>query len=202
MMSILLLGFLLGMRHAVEADHVAAVASMTTRSNTFGEAIRLGATWGAGHTFTLFLFGAVVIFSDTIIPEHMAMMLEFAVGIMLVFLGIDVIRRMKRERVHFHLHAHDEGVRHFHAHSHAGEGAHKNSTHGHTHKKKILLRPLLVGMMHGMAGSAALIILALQSVDSPLTGLAYICLFGFGSVAGMATLAAVIWFRYVIRQGI
>jgi len=192
MMSVLLLGFLLGMRHAVEADHVAAVASLTTRSHSFAEAIRMGATWGVGHTLTLFLFGAIVIFSDSIIPEQMAMMLEFAVGIMLVLLGIDVIRRMRQERIHFHVHEHDEGVRHFHAHSHAGEGVHEDSPHLHSHRKKFVLRPLLVGMMHGMAGSAALIVLTLQTVESPLTGMLYILLFGVGSVAGMAALAAVI----------
>ncbi len=192
MMSVLLLGFLLGIRHAVEADHVAAVASMTTQSKSLGEAMRLGATWGLGHTLTLFLFGSIVLFTNSIIPENLAMILEFAVGIMLVLLGIDVIRRMRRQRVHFHQHGHDGDIRHFHAHSHAGEGEHEKSTHSHNHNKTISLRPLLVGMMHGMAGSAALIVLALQTVESTLTGLVYILLFGFGSVAGMAVLATVI----------
>ncbi|MBN4076966.1 urease accessory protein [Mariprofundus ferrooxydans] len=192
MMSVLLLGFLLGMRHAVEADHVAAVASMTTQSKSLGDAMRLGATWGLGHTLTLFLFGSIVLFTDSFIPTDMAMMLEFAVGAMLIALGVDVIRRMVRQRIHFHQHVHAEGVKHFHAHSHAGEGNHDQSTHSHTHKKKLQLRPLLVGMMHGMAGSAALIVLALQTVNSTLTGMLYIALFGLGSVAGMAVLATII----------
>ncbi len=192
MLSVLFLGFLLGMRHAIEADHVAAVASMTTQSSSLKDALRLGATWGLGHTLTLFLFGSIVIFSNTFIPETLAMSLEFVVGIMLVLLGVDVVHRMLKERVHFHVHTHSDGVKHFHAHSHQGEGEHKLSTHEHTHSKGFHLRSLFVGMMHGMAGSAALIVLTLQTVETPAMGLIYIVLFGFGSVAGMAVLAAAI----------
>ena len=192
MLSVLFLGFLLGMRHAIEADHVAAVASMTTRATSLKEAVRLGATWGLGHTLTLFLFGSIVIFSSSAIPDTLAMSLEFVVGIMLVLLGADVIRRMLKERVHFHLHKHDDGIKHFHAHSHKGEGVHKKSAHEHSHKKSFHLRSLLVGMMHGMAGSAALIVLTLQTVESPAIGLIYMALFGFGSVVGMAVLATII----------
>lgn len=192
MLSILVLGFLLGMRHAIEADHVAAVASMSTRTQSLKEALRLGAIWGLGHTFTLFFFGSVVIFSDAVIPDIMAMFLEFLVGIMLVFLGVDVLRRIRKERVHFHIHEHEAGIKHFHAHSHKGEGEHQNSAHGHRHQEAFHLRSLLVGMMHGMAGSAALIVLTLQTVETPMMGLIYIALFGVGSVIGMAVLASVI----------
>lgn len=198
MMSVLFLGFLIGMRHAVEADHVAAVASLVTRCHSVRESVRLGSAWGLGHTLTLFLFGSVVILMDVMLPERMAMMLEFAVGIMLVVLGIDVIRRVIRERLHFHGHSHigegqhGDDIRHFHAHSHVDEGPHEDSAHQHTHRKKIPLRALLIGMMHGMAGSAALIILTLQTVTSPLTGLIYMLLFGLGSVIGMALLSAII----------
>lgn len=192
MMSVLFLGFLIGMRHAVEADHVAAVASLVTRCHSVRESVRLGSAWGLGHTLTLFLFGSVVILMDVMLPDRMAMMLEFAVGIMLIVLGIDVIRRVIRERLHFHGHQHDNGVRHFHAHSHQDEGPHEDSAHKHTHRKKIPLRALLIGMMHGMAGSAALIILTLQTVTSPLTGLIYMLLFGLGSIIGMALLSAII----------
>ncbi len=192
MLSVLFLGFLLGMRHAIEADHVAAVASMTTRSTSLIEALRLGATWGLGHTLTLFLFGSIVIFSSSAIPDKIAMSLEFVVGIMLVFLGIDVIRRMLKERIHFHAHKHADGIKHFHAHSHKGEGVHKKSSHEHTHQKGFQFRSLFVGMMHGMAGSAALIVLALQTVESPSVGVIYIALFGLGSVVGMGVLATVV----------
>jgi len=191
MMSVLLLGFLIGVRHAFEADHIAAVASLSTRAQSLKDAVRMGMTWGFGHTLTLFIFGSIVLFSDLMIPERLALILEFVVGVMLVGLGVDVVRRMLHERVHFHNHAHD-GVTHFHAHSHANEGKHEDSAHQHGHKNTISMRALMVGLMHGMAGSAALIVLTLQSVESPMMGLLYIALFGFGSVAGMAVLAGVV----------
>ncbi|HFD80435.1 MAG TPA: urease accessory protein [Gammaproteobacteria bacterium] len=189
--GLLSLGFLLGMRHALETDHVAAVASLATRSASVRETIRQGAVWGLGHTLTLFAFGSVVLLMDTVMPQRLAQGLELAVGVMLVGLGIDVLRRVIRERIHFHVHRHDDGVRHFHAHSHAGERGHPE-LHHHQHVRGFPLRALFVGLMHGMAGSAALILLTLQTVQSPLTGLLYIALFGIGSIAGMAALSAII----------
>ncbi len=194
-LTLLALGFLIGMRHALEADHVAAVASLATGARSVGETVRQGAAWGLGHTLTLFLFGSVVLVMDTVIPERLADGLEFAVGLMLIVLGADVLRRLKKQRVHFHLHRHADGVAHFHAHSHAGEqGPHDPDHHHHEHPRGFPLRALAVGLMHGMAGSAALILLTLQTVQTPLVGLAYIALFGIGSIAGMAVLSAVIAF--------
>lgn len=191
--SLLLLGFLLGMRHALETDHVAAVASLATRSTSVTDSVRLGAVWGLGHTLTLFVFGSMVLLMDSMIPQRLALGLEFAVGLMLVLLGIDVLRRVMHERVHFHVHRHGNGIRHIHAHSHAGEEGHRG-IHRHHHPDRVTfpLRALFVGLMHGMAGSAALILLTLQAVDTPWTGMFYIALFGIGSIAGMATLSVVI----------
>ncbi|MGB5177644.1 MAG: urease accessory protein [Gammaproteobacteria bacterium] len=191
--SLLSLGFLLGMRHALETDHVAAMASLVTRSGSVGDSIRQGAVWGAGHTLTLFLFGSLVLLLDTVMPEKLAQGLEFMVGLMLVGLGIDVLRRLQRDRIHFHFHRHVDGQRHLHAHSHAGERGY-TAVHHHYHhnRRRFPLRALFVGIMHGMAGSAVLILLTLQSVHSPLTGMVYILLFGVGSIAGMATLSAII----------
>lgn len=191
MTSILLLGLLIGMQHAMEADHVAAVASLSTRTGSLRETARQGAVWGLGHTITLLCFGGMVLLLDTLIPENFAQLLELAVGVMLVLLGGDVIRRVLRDRVHFHSHHHGED-KHFHAHSHRGQGDHQRDPHQHTHSKPFPLRALFIGMMHGMAGSAALILLVLETVASPWLGLLYIALFGFGSIAGMALLAAVI----------
>ena len=191
-LSLLLLGFLIGMRHAVETDHVAAVASLATRSNSMADTMRQGAAWGLGHTLTLFLFGSIVLILDSVMPERLAHFLELMVGIMLVGLGIDVLRRLIAERVHFHVHHHHDGEVHFHAHSHAGERAHDPKRHHHDHPGGFPLRALLVGLMHGMAGSAALIMLTLQTVHSPWTGLLYIALFGIGSMIGMALLSVVI----------
>jgi hypothetical protein len=192
MIEILLLGFLLGMRHAMESDHVAAVASLVTRSPSVRESIRLGSVWGLGHTVTLFVFGSAVMLLDRMIPERLAMMLEFAVGIMLVMLGIDVVRRFMQERLHFHLHRHADGTLHFHAHTHADELDHASDSHLHTHADKFPLRALLVGIMHGLAGSAAMIVLTLQTVQSFGMGLIYISLFGLGSIGGMAALSVAI----------
>ncbi len=194
--SLLLIGLFLGMRHAMEADHVAAVASLTSRNQSLAHTIKQGAAWGMGHTITLFLFGSVVIFMDTVIPADFAKGLEMAVGLMLVLLGIDVLRRVIRDRIHFHGHLHDNGARHFHAHSHAGEprSQHDASSHTHQHPRGFPLRALMVGMMHGMAGSAAVIVLALGTVDSPVQGLLYILIFGIGSIFGMALLSVIISF--------
>ncbi len=191
-LTLLLLGFVLGMRHAVETDHVAAVASLATRSNGLGESMRQGAAWGLGHTLTLFVFGGLVLVLDVVMPETLARGLEFAVGLMLVGLGADVLWRLGRERIHFHTHRHADGEVHFHAHSHAGERGHDPDRHAHGHADRFPVRAMLVGLMHGMAGSAALIILTLQTVQSPWAGLAYIALFGAGSIAGMALLSVAI----------
>ncbi|MEW7978079.1 MAG: urease accessory protein [Candidatus Sedimenticola endophacoides] len=193
MEGLLLFGLLIGMRHALEADHLAAVASLVSRRQSLAETLRQGGAWGLGHTLTLFLFGSVVIFMDTVMPERLAAGLELAVGFMLVLLGADVLRRVVRERVHFHVHRHG-GERHFHAHSHAGEAraAHDPERHHHPHSQGFPLRALLVGLMHGMAGSAAVILLALQTMTSPLQGVFYILVFGIGSMLGMALLSVVI----------
>jgi len=189
LLSLLFIGFLLGMRHALEADHVAAVASLATRSSSIRQTALQGAFWGVGHTLTLFLFGSAVLMMDTMMSELLADFLEFAVGIMLIALGCDVLWRLYRERIHFHVHRHND-IRHFHAHSHAGEGSHRESRHQHKHRQHG--RALFVGLMHGMAGSAALIVLTLQTVQSTATGLLYILLFGIGSIVGMALLSTII----------
>ena len=194
MFSILLLGFIIGMQHAMEADHIAAVASLASSGGaSLRGTARKGMAWGLGHTLTLLLFCGFVLLADTMIPEHFARYLELAVGVMLVLLGGDVIRRLVSERVHFHLHAHGD-LLHVHAHSHADSPAmdHGADPHQHEHPGSFPLRALFVGMMHGMAGSAALIILTLQSVASFYQGVLYILLFGAGSILGMTLLAAAI----------
>ncbi len=192
MLSLLFIGFLIGMRHALEADHVAAVATLATTTNSLKSAIKHGAVWGMGHTIALFMFGSIVILTDSVMPETMAQGLEFAVGVMLVGLGIEVIRKMLRERVHFHTHRHGEQKQHFHAHKHEQHAPHHADKHQHEHSKLFPRKALFIGLMHGMAGSAALILLTLQTVSSPLTGLLYMLLFGIGSIVGMAALSVVI----------
>ncbi len=216
MFSILALGFLIGMRHTLEADHVAAVAALTARAGSVRQAVPLGLAWAAGHTVTLAAFALAVLAADAAMPEQLAGYLELAVGVMLIALGADVLVRLVRDRIHFHVHRHDKGVVHFHAHSHAGETAraiarhHQSHGHGHGHRRGFKVRAFLVGIMHGMAGSAVLIVLSLQTAPSTAVGLAMIALFGAGSMLGMGLLTAVIawplahwgrWGRWGLGQG-
>jgi high-affinity nickel permease len=191
MLSVLVLALFVGMHHATEADHVAAVSSLVSGKKRFSDVIAQGATWGLGHTLTLFVFaGAALIFGWSI-PDQLATTLEGAVGVMLVGLGLHVLYRLWRDRIHFHTHTHTDGPRHFHAHSHKGEMLrHEWSPHGHAHKFN--WRTLLVGMTHGMAGSAALLVITVSQAPSALQGLLYIIVFGLGSMVGMAMVSAAI----------
>jgi hypothetical protein len=191
MFGILGLGFLLGMQHALEADHIAAVSSIAARRTQIGDIVRHGLTWGLGHTLTLFVFAGAALLLGHAIPEQVARPIESAVGIMLVGLGAHVLWRLWRDRVHFHKHGHGDGTVHIHAHSHAGETvAHARAVHAHAHGFR--WRTLLVGLMHGMAGSAALLVLTVSQASSPAVGLGYVALFGIGSMVGMGALSTVI----------
>ncbi|ROR32534.1 hypothetical protein [Inmirania thermothiophila] len=191
LVHVLALGFLVGMRHAVEADHVAAVASLATGSASRRETVWKGVLWGVGHTLTLFAVAVAVLAGGATLTEETAQRLELAVGVMLVLLGLDVLRRLVRERVHFHAHAHEDGRVHLHAHAHRGEaGPHDPARHVHRHPAGLPLRALAVGMMHGMAGSAALLVLAAGAVGGTALGLLYVAVFGLGSILGMGLLSA------------
>src|SRR6187397_2695291 len=191
MFGILGLGFLVGMQHALEADHIAAVSSIAARRSRVGDIVRHGLTWGLGHTLTLFAFAGAAIGLGRAIPEHVARPLETAVGIMLVGLGAHVLWRLWRDGVHFHSHGHGDGTVHIHAHSHAGETA-PHARYAHSHVHGLRWRTLLVGLMHGMAGSAALLVLTVSQASSPAVGLGYVALFGIGSMIGMGALSMVI----------
>lgn len=190
-MSILGLGFLVGMQHALEADHVAAVSSIAARRSKLADIVKHGLTWGLGHTLTLFAVAGAAILLGRAIPGELANPLETAVGVMLVGLGAHVLWRLWRDRVHFHQHRHREGTTHVHAHSHTGEAA-PHERADHTHQHGFRWRSLAVGLMHGMAGSAALLVLAVSQVPDPLQGLLYVAVFGVGSMMGMGALSSVI----------
>jgi hypothetical protein len=191
MFGILGLGLLLGMQHALEADHIAAVSSIAARRSEMTDIVKHGLTWGLGHTLTLFVFAGAAIVLGHAIPQSLSEPLETAVGIMLVGLGAHVLWRLWRDRVHFHRHSHGDGIVHLHAHSHAGERVpHARAPHEHLHGFR--WRTLLVGLMHGMAGSAALLVLTVSQAPSPAVGLGYVALFGIGSMIGMGALSTVI----------
>ncbi len=191
MLGVLGFGFLLGMQHALEVDHIAAVSSIAARRTDVADVVKHGLTWGIGHTLTLFAFAGAALGLGQAIPEDLARPIEGAVGIMLLGLGAHVLWRLWRDRVHFHAHSHGDGTAHVHAHSHAGETApHARAPHVHAHGFR--WRTLLVGLMHGMAGSAALLVLAVSQASSVAVGLGYVALFGIGSMLGMGALSVVI----------
>ena len=197
MLGVLGLGFLLGMQHALEADHIAAVSSIAVRRASVRDIVKHGLTWGFGHTLTLFAFAGAAILLGHAIPAHMARPIETAVGIMLVGLGLNVLWRLWRDRVHFHAHGHGDGETHIHIHSHANERLpHARSVHAHEHGFR--WRSFFVGLMHGMAGSAALLVLAVSQVANPVYGLIYVLLFGIGSMVGMGALSTVIAIPLVV----
>jgi hypothetical protein len=186
----LALGFLIGMQHALEADHLAAVSTMAAgaRGSKRGLALR-GAVWGLGHTITLFAICTAVILMGLTLTDRMAAALEFGVGVMLVLLGLDVVRRMRNSRVHFHVHEHGDSRAHIHAHSHRdATTAHVSDPHDHRHPRGFPLRALFIGLMHGAAGSAGLLALAVAATRDAWSAVGYVAVFGIGSILGMAAL--------------
>ncbi|HTK37506.1 MAG TPA: hypothetical protein VL325_03345, partial [Pyrinomonadaceae bacterium] len=147
--SILLFGFVLGLRHATEADHLAAVSAIVSeKKNIFTSAI-VGGLWGVGHTISLFVVGVLVIFLKLQISHEVEAKLEALVGAMLIILGLNALRKLfQSEKIHVHTHAHG-GREHAHIHTHTNEAAEKSH-------HRLSPRSVVVGMVHGLAGSAAL----------------------------------------------
>lgn len=189
--SLLGMGFLLGARHALDADHVAAVATILSKRPSFRASGFIGFCWGSGHTLVLLLVGLAVIALKITIPERLASAFEFLVGVMLVGLGVSLAVTIARERWHVHPHEH-EGATHLHLHSHDRRG-----DHGHPHYLDGSLKSFLVGMVHGLAGSAALAMMVLSTVQTIWQGVAYILVFGIGSILGMILLGTVISFPLI-----
>lgn len=190
--AILGLGLLLGMQHATEGDHLAAVAALVGRDRSLAHGVRHGVAWGIGHTLMLLIVAGGVGLLGWVISPELAGRFEQVVGAMLVGLGLHLAWRLWRERYHFHGHRHG-AVAHFHGHSHA-TAVQPHARDPHRHEHRMPARSLAVGMVHGLAGSAALALLVGQSMPSPAWGLAYILVFGLGSVLGMALLSgALAW---------
>ncbi|MBM4298249.1 MAG: urease accessory protein UreH [Deltaproteobacteria bacterium] len=188
------LGLLLGFQHALDPDHLIAVSTIVSEQKNFKWASLIGAFWGLGHTATLFLVGMIVIGLRVTIPPDLAAGLEMLVALMLVILGANVLRQcFGAERVHLHTHIHSpETHTHFHVHDSPKHG------HGHDHPFQAMRRPFFVGMVHGLAGSAALMLLVLSTIESALGGLLYIVIFGLGSVGGMLLLSGIISLPFIL----
>ena len=182
-LTLLGLGLALGLRHALDTDHLAAVSTVLAQRPSLRASGMVGFSWGLGHTVVLLLVGAVVLVLRLQIPEPVALAAEFGVGAMLVFLGSILGMQLIRERWHLHRHDHD-GEQHTHLHSHA-----LVENHRHEHWWHDSVRPFCIGMAHGLAGSAALLLIVLSSARSVAEGLTYIAVFGVGSIMGMMLVA-------------
>jgi ABC-type nickel/cobalt efflux system permease component RcnA len=208
--SIVVLGFFLGMRHATDPDHVIAVTTIVSRQRSVRQAALIGVLWGVGHTFTIFVVGSAIILMGIVIPPRVGLTMEFSVGLMLVLLGVLNLSGMMRwvtetlapagPGPHTHPHGHGDYI-HSHPHHHDPE------RHGHSEDRTPLgwldrtfgqlglyqiLRPLTVGIVHGLAGSAAVALLVLTTIRVPSLAVAYLLVFGFGTVAGMMLITAAI----------
>lgn len=183
--SILLVGFVLGLHHAVEADHLAAVSTIVSEKKNLFTATIVGGMWGIGHTISLFAVGLLVIFLKLQITESIEAKLEAVVGLMLVILGINALRKLlTSEKIHAHLHEHG-GRQHVHIHTHRDEKV--EAAH-----HRLSPRSVVIGMVHGLAGSAALMLLIVPTIASPAVAIGYILIFGLGSIGGMMVMSLLI----------
>jgi hypothetical protein len=207
---ILLFGFFLGMRHATDSDHVVAVTTIVSRQRSIGSAAWTGIFWGIGHSLTLLVIGGAIILFGIVVPERLGMSLEFGVGLMLILLGalnlnatfraVENVTEVAPNDIHQHTHRHGDYV---HSHLHSHEPA------KHSHAEEALppakldrwfgssrfyqaLRPLVIGTVHGLAGSAAVALLVLPLIHDPSWAMAYLLIFGVGTIAGMMLITAAI----------
>ena len=198
------LGFALGLKHATEADHLAAVSTIVSERRSIWESARVGALWGLGHTTSLFFAGVMVIVLGVTIPPQVANALEFCVALMIVTLGTRLLYLTLQKSPRVHVHAHSHGGRpHFHLHFHESHDEHPVvQTHEASHCGLSRRRTFLVGVLHGLAGSAALTLLVLTEVmrnGSAILGLSYLLIFGIGSIGGMLIMSSLIGLPFVFR---
>jgi high-affinity nickel-transport protein len=214
-LGVVLLGFFLGMRHATDPDHVVAVTTIVARHRSRTGGALIGAVWGLGHTLTILVVGAGIVLLGWVIPPRLGLALELAVGVMLVVLGFVTLadggaeaspapapggHEHEHPPVHAHAHPHGDYV-HTHAHGHDPES--------HPHRPEQtplgrldrrfgglgayqLLRPLVVGIVHGLAGSAAVALLVLATIRDPFWSVLYLLVFGVGTIAGMMLVTALL----------
>lgn len=177
-----LLGLMLGARHALDADHVVTITAIVSRNRSILRSALAGLAWSAGHNLTLFVTGLAVLILRLSLPPALILSAEFAVGALLVVLGAPLVWRLMKSKTHAHVHQHDNKS-HFHVHSHAD-----TSSHDHAHIRK----PLLVGMLHGLAGSGALTLLVLNTMPSLGQGLLFLAVFTAGITVTMVLLSGLI----------
>ena len=192
------MGFLLGLKHATDADHVVAISAIATEYRNAWKGIWVGASWGLGHTTPLLGIGIIILlFKERVLDvyEGIAPIFEFGVGAMLVFLGIQVYWGIRNGTLHFHDHEHD-GSKHVHIHATHNPEADPavEKAHGFFRPGRPFFRAksYFIGIMHGLAGSAAVMLAFLPTISSSLVGVGYIALFGLGTILSMALITVVL----------
>lgn len=178
-LTVLSVGFLIGLRHALDADHLAAVSAVLAERPSLRASSAVGLWWGIGHTLMLLLVGGILLASGFRLPDAFETVAESAVGILLMILGGSLALKLYRERWHVHSHRHG-AERHLHLHSHQ-----LHPHHQHRHWLAPSLRPFCVGMVHGLAGSAAVMLMLVSTTGQLAEGLVTIAVFGLGSIVGM-----------------
>lgn len=185
---IFLTGFFLGLRHALDTDHLTAVSTIVSETKNLKKSSLIGLFWGAGHTTTLFLVGMIILIFNVTIPLSVSLFFELIVGVMLIALGLHAIRKIFKNKIHIHSHK-NKNKEHFHLHSHKF-----SSGHSHSHK------PFIIGAIHGLAGSAAIMLLVLTLSNSIIEGLIYILIFGLGSIIGMFLISGIISIPFLVAK--
>jgi ABC-type nickel/cobalt efflux system permease component RcnA len=196
--ALLGLGLVFGLKHATEVDHLVAVSTIVSEHGNVLRSALVGVLWGAGHAVSLIIVGMLVLVFRVAIPLTVANWLEFGVALMIITLGLLAMMKVLRRRCDFHLHQHTHnGQSHVHIHFHEGtghaSGVSNSSPVSHSHAiSRLGYKPLLVGAMHGLAGSAALTLLVLTQIQSVFLGLVYLAVFGIGSTLGMLLMSGLI----------
>lgn len=194
LISALGVGFLLGLRHALDADHVAAVSTFVSRHRGMFRSCLVGTFWGIGHAGALLVAALTTILLRVRIPPQVDRVLEGLVAVLVIVLGADMlVQALRSVRVHRHEHAHG-GRSHRHVHVHVGAPA----AHSHVHIIREGKRPLVTGALHGLAGSAALLLLVLTTIPSTVAALVYVAVFSVGSTVGMVIVSGLIGIPFAV----
>jgi high-affinity nickel permease len=226
-LPVVVLGFLLGMLHATDADHVIAISTIASRQGSVRGAARVGLLWGVGHTATVFAVGSAIILFNLVIPPRLEQAMEFCVALVLILLGVITLSIVSRQVRGTLTSALAQGLSEAaHEDLPSGSGgrppgpgndglARKQGATGDDHTKAPLnwldrhlggmslyqaLRPLSIGVVHGLAGSAAVALLVLAQIREPAWAVGYLLLFGVGTTAGMVLITALIAVPFLRSQ--
>lgn len=200
-LALLGLGLIFGLKHATEVDHVVAISTIVTQNKSLFRSALVGAMWGVGHTASLLIAGLVVLSLRITIPQRVSNWLELCVALMILALGASALWRVLRRKVevHLHQHRHDE-ISHVHVHFHeetTRHGKERRSAHSHS-VSGIGIKPLVIGSIHGLAGSGPLTLLVLTQIKTLALGLLYIAIFGVGAIVGMLLMSGLVGLPFVL----